>query len=66
MADLHFSNHGSIITCTPLTDAGQQWIDDNVESEGYQWLGRSLGIEWRFAEAIARGAISDGLKVSAS
>jgi hypothetical protein len=31
MADVIVSNHGSVFTFTPLTDAGREWIDENVE-----------------------------------
>lgn len=63
MPDLRFSSHGSIVTIAPETERGRQWMDDNLAAESWQWLGNSLGVEWRFAEDIFNGALGDGLEV---
>lgn len=64
MSDLHFVNHGSIITCTPQTEVGKRWLDANVNAEPYMWMGQSLCIEgFRNAYDVAMGAREDGLEV---
>ena len=63
MPDLRVDNHGSIILVTPLTPAGEEWIDINVSPEPWQWLGRGLAVEPRYAGALIEGAMGDGLEV---
>ena len=43
MSDFLITDHGSIIAIVPLTPAAIEWIDENVASEPWQWLG---GILW--------------------
>jgi hypothetical protein len=59
--DFRISNHGSIITIQPLTDDATIWLDENVEAEGWQWLGPSLCVEPRMAGAIVDGFEEAGL-----
>lgn len=54
--DLKFLNHGSIFTCMALTDAGREWLDDNVEYDQYPVV-----IEPRYVENLVLGAEADGL-----
>lgn len=64
MPDLRTRFHGSVVTITPETDRGRQWMEENLATEPWQWLGNSLGVEWRFADDIITGAVGDGLEVS--
>lgn len=61
--DIRLDNFGSIIGITPLTQAGRDWIDENVQSEGWQWLGGTLNIEPRMAVAVVTGMEADGLAI---
>jgi hypothetical protein len=61
--DVRFENQGSIILLQPLTDAGQRWIDENVSSEPWQWLGGALTVDWRMAEELAALMQDDGLVI---
>jgi len=47
---------------TPVSEEAKQWIDDNVASEPWQWLGRSLVIENRYLADIIEGMVNDGLQ----
>ena len=38
MTDFIVADHGSIILITPVSKAAQEWIDENVVSEPWQWL----------------------------
>lgn len=63
MTDVVVSNQGTIIQFRPVTDAGREWIDENVQSEGWQWLGAWLSVDWRFAAPLIEGMQNAGLNV---
>ena len=63
-SDVIVENHGSLFVIQPLTAAGREWIEENVQSEPYQWLGGGLCVEHRFAAGLVNGMIDAGLKVS--
>ena len=65
MSDLRLEDHGSVVLLFADTEEGQLWIDDNVEYESWQMLGGGIACEPRMADAVAMGAFSDGLEVSA-
>ena len=62
--DISVENHGSVMTFQPLTPVGQDWIDENVESEDWQWLGGRLAVEPRCARDLAQGMLDAGLTVA--
>ena len=64
MSDITINNQGTIVLITPVTNAGQVWMWSNVESESWQWVGPSLAVDQRYADAIAEGAMGDGLNVT--
>jgi hypothetical protein len=46
------------------TPAARKWVDENVQLEGYQWLGaNSFGVEHRFARDLSAGMQEAGLMV---
>jgi hypothetical protein len=61
--DVRFENQGSIILLQSLTDAGKRWIDENVSSEPWQWLGGALAVDWRMAEELVALMQDDGLVI---
>ena len=61
--DVAVSNHGSVILFAPLTKMAREWIADNVQAEGWQFLGGSLAVEPRFAFELAQGMKGAGLEV---
>lgn len=61
--DVYVGNEGSVFTFQPATDTARQWIDENVEAEGWQWLGNTLVVDHRFAQDLAQGMIDAGLVV---
>ena len=63
MADLSVQNHGTIFLLVPETEAGKQWLADNVASEPWQWFGPGLAVEPRQAWDLVSGAQADGLEV---
>jgi len=44
-----------------ISEAGQEWVTDNVASEGWQWLGDVLWGEERMMADVAQGAADDGM-----
>lgn len=53
--DFIVSNHGTIFTLTPCTDAARDWLNDNVDTENAQWMGKALVVEHRFIDDILWG-----------
>lgn len=60
--DIQVENHGSIFLFQPLTDSGSDWLSENIGDEA-MYFGNALAVEHRFAENIADGMASDGLKL---
>ena len=61
VVDVQVVNEGTIVLFRPLTDAARTWIDENVNSEDYQWFGGGLCVEHRYANDIVEGMKADGL-----
>lgn len=62
-ADFHATLRGSIVQLEVLSAAGREWLDENVESEGWQWLGNTLCIDYRLWAQLQDGIIEAGLSV---
>jgi len=54
---------GTIIQVVAQTEAGYEWLAEHTNAEPWQWMGRALCIDHRFARAVIEGAIADGLGV---
>ncbi len=52
MRDFLIADHGSIISIVPNTEAALKWIDENVVSEPWQWLGGALCVDRRYARDL--------------
>lgn len=62
--DVTVENHGSLFVFTILTDAANEWVSENVQTEPHQWLGdHTLAVEHRYAHDIAQGMLDAGLEV---
>lgn len=63
--DLQFCNHGSFVTCTPVSILGAAWAADNILLPGDRLTvaGRvqPIPLDHRFLEDIVIGARSEGL-----
>lgn len=62
--DVRFENHGTIGIIQPLTNAGRDWIDENVETESWQWIAGGLACEPRMMDDIAQGMADAGLQLT--
>ncbi len=45
----------------PKTELARKWIDENVCSEPWQWLGNNLAVDHHFIENIVGGMREAGL-----
>jgi hypothetical protein len=61
--DLRFEDHLSLFLIRPLSQAGQQFLDDGVDDEDTLTFGNAVVCEPRYVEAILRGAIDARLAV---
>lgn len=62
-ADFTYSNHGSIILLTPLSEAATGWVEDHIPDDAQMWGRNSVVVEWRYFDAIANGIVNDGLTI---
>jgi hypothetical protein len=59
--DVITDNFGSIVGITPMTQAAREWIDENCQTEPWQWLGATLNVDTRLAGPILEGMSEAGL-----
>jgi hypothetical protein len=52
MTDFQIADQGSIFLIRPLNEAARRWLDENVVSEPWQWVGDALCVEARFARDL--------------
>jgi hypothetical protein len=64
MADIRIINQGTMTGVLPLTEQASQWVDDNVQSEGWQWLGKILWVDHRMVDALIDGMIAAGFALT--
>lgn len=61
--DVSVSNHGTVFLFALLTDHAREWVSENVDTEGWQFLGGSLAVEPRMAWNLAEGMKRAGLEL---
>ncbi len=55
--DVSVSGGGSLYMVQPISQEAKDWVEENVQLEGWQWMGPAFGVEWRIRKR------PDGLKV---
>jgi hypothetical protein len=63
MVDVLVRNEGSVVIVTPQTDAAKEWVEENVETSGWQWLGGGFAVEPRMLDNLLEGMDADGLEL---
>ncbi len=58
MSDITYTDKGSIVRITPISATAKQWLENHAAFEEWQWVGRSLCIDWRCG-ALLLAAIED-------
>lgn len=59
--DVLVANEGSVFVFCPLTPTAKEWLDENAQSEPWQWFGNALVVEHRFAWGLAASLKDAGL-----
>ena len=60
-ADVHVINHGSVVAFHLLSQNAKTFVDENVQAEGWQFMGDALCDDYRFAGDLAEGMRENGL-----
>lgn len=61
--DMRVRPEGTVVVFVPCSVAGQQWLEDNVHSEPWQWLGDGLVVERRPGMTLVEAMVMEGLQV---
>jgi hypothetical protein len=61
--DVTIDNQGSIVRVIPETQQAKDWIQENTDTESWQWFGNALCVEWRYADDLIAGMQAAGLAV---
>ena len=64
MTDFQIADHGSIISIKPVSEAARTWVDENVVSEPWQWLGGALCVDTRCARDLINELAAEGFEIS--
>ena len=64
MTDFQIADHGSIISIKPVSEAARTWVDENVVSEPWQWLGGALCVDTRYACDLINELAAEGFEIS--
>ena len=64
MSDFQIADHGSIISIKPVSEAARQWVDENVVSEPWQWLGGALCVNVRCSRQLVDEIAAQGFEIS--
>lgn len=61
MTDIEIINQGSLVGFLPRTNEGANWLNDEVQAEPWQFMGRVLYVDHRMAAPLIEAAIGDGI-----
>lgn len=62
--DVEVSNQGSVVLFILISAAAIAWVEENVQTEGWQWMGRNtFAVDHRFASDLIEGLQAAGLTV---
>ena len=64
MSDFQIADHGSIISFKPVSEAARRWVDENIVSEPWQWLGGALCVDVRCACDLINELAAEGFQIS--
>ncbi len=65
MPDIQVINHGSVVAFIGQTEEGREFLENDVQSEGWQWMGPQLCVDHRYAGVLIEGIQENGLTVGA-
>jgi hypothetical protein len=56
-------NQGSVVVFQPQGDLEYEWLILNVDAADWQWQGKSLAVDHRYAEDLVEGIRSAGFVI---
>ena len=62
--DFGVTNAGTVWTFEPFSVAAKDWVQDNVVTADWQWLGRKLVVDHRLAHTLLQGIMDEGFVVA--
>jgi hypothetical protein len=62
--DVRVENHGTVLMFRVLTDAAEEWVDDHLDLEPWQWLGNGFAVNHHYASDIITGMSRAGLTIT--
>lgn len=62
-ADVVTRNEGTVVAFTLASELAKRWVEENTETEGWQWLGPVLCVDQRAAFPLIDRMQADGLVV---
>ena len=64
MSDFQIAYDGSIISIKSVSEAARTWVNENVVSEPWQWLGGALCVDIRCAIVLVDEIAAEGFEIS--
>jgi hypothetical protein len=64
MIDIQTIHTGNLVGFQPNTDAGRDWLREEVQAEPWMYMGRVLYVDCRQASTLIEAAICDGIIVN--
>lgn len=62
--DVEVTDQGTIIIFTLLSEKARKWVQENVETEPWQWLGDvSFAVDSRMSMSLVAGFVDEGMQV---
>lgn len=61
--DIRVEDHGTVALLFPLSEAGDAWVEENIQTEGWQHFGGAIACEPRTLPPLVAGAEAEGLTV---
>lgn len=62
--DVSIENHGSVFMFRIHTNGAQEWVDENVGIEGWQWLGNGFAVDPHYVDELGCAMMDAGLYVT--
>lgn len=63
MTDFKLHNHGSVVMIEPVSHEAKDWVRENLDLEGWQWMGNAFAVEPRMVDNLVAGIEEAGLTV---
>lgn len=61
--DFIITDNGTLWGFRPWSEAAQEWFDEHVESEDWQWMGPTCWVDHRPAHDLAAAIVEAGFEV---